>query len=171
VSGVVVRSADSGVGSTEPPESGGAGFAGAEAGTGEVITDRPGRRVMLLLDTPELAFSEMVHGPGQRGTEPHVHHEHTDAFLVVEGTLTVGAGDGTIEAESGSFVVVPPNVVHYFRNTSDETVRFFNFHTPSCGFGDYLRGRNPSFDQHDPPADGGGDPASVVAIRLSGTSF
>jgi len=38
---------------------------------------------------------------------------------------------------------------------------------PSSGFADYLRGRNPEFDQHDPPADGGADPASAVAVRLS----
>ena len=185
-----VTSASSGVGSTEPtagvgstepakraeataspaPEreqSGGAGFAGAGAGTVEVITDRPGRRVTLLLDTPELAFSEMIHGPDQPGTEPHVHHLHTDAFLVVEGVLTIGLRDGTMEAPSGTFVAIPPNVIHSFRNASDETVRFFNFHTPSQGFGDYLRGRNPDFDQHDLPEDGGIDPASVIAIRLS----
>ena len=139
-----------------------------EAREGERITDRPGRRVTLLVDTPELAFSEMIHGPGQPGTEPHVHHHHTDAFLVAEGTLTIGLREGTLEAPSGTFVSVPPEVIHYFRNTSDGTVRFFNFHTPSEGFGDYLRGRKPDFDQHDPPDDGGVDPAAVTVIRLSG---
>jgi mannose-6-phosphate isomerase-like protein (cupin superfamily) len=134
---------------------------------GDVITDRPGRRVTLLLDTPELAFSEMIHGPGQPGTEPHVHHDHTDAFLVVEGTLTVGVGAGTVEVERGTFIAIPPYVVHYFRNSSDETVRFFNFHTPSYGFGEYLRGRKSDFDQHDPPEDGGADPESITIVRLS----
>ena len=145
---------------------GGAGFAGAGAGTAEVITNRPGRRVTLLLDTPELAFSEMVHGPGQPGTDPHVHHHHADAFLVVEGVLTIGLRDGTLEAPSGTFVTIPPNVIHYFRNASEGTVRFFNFHTPSRDFGDYLRGRNPEFDQHDPPEDGGADPALVTVVHL-----
>lgn len=46
--------------------------------------------------------------------------------------------------------------------------RFFNFHAPRVGFGDYLRGQNPDFDQHEPPADGGSDPDSVVAMRLTG---
>jgi mannose-6-phosphate isomerase-like protein (cupin superfamily) len=133
---------------------------------GEIITDRPGRRVTLLLDTQELAFSEMIHGPGQPGTEPHIHREHTDAFFVVEGTLTVGVGAGTVEVESGTFIAIPPNVIHFFRNASDGTVRFFNFHTPSQGFGDYLRGRNPDFDQHDPPEDGGADPESVTVVQL-----
>jgi hypothetical protein len=39
---------------------------------------------------------------------------------------------------------------------------------PSLGFGDYLRGRNPGFDQHDPPPDGGADPASMLLVRLTG---
>jgi hypothetical protein len=38
---------------------------------------------------------------------------------------------------------------------------------PASGFADYLRGENPDFDQHDPPADGGVDPAAIVAVRLS----
>jgi len=132
----------------------------------EVVTDRPGRRVALLLDTPELAITESVYGPGQRGPDPHVHHEHTDSFIVVEGTVTFAFRDRTLEAPSGTFVSVPREVVHSFRNESAEPARFFNFHAPSCGFGDYLRGLNPGFDQHDPPEDGGGDPESVVVVRL-----
>jgi hypothetical protein len=38
---------------------------------------------------------------------------------------------------------------------------------PSSGFGDYLRGRNPGFDQHDPPANGGVASSSMTAVRLS----
>ena len=136
-------------------------------GDGEHITIRPGRRVTLLLDTPELTITESVYGPGQRGPDPHVHHNHVDSFIVVEGPLTFAFRDGSLEAPSGIFVSVPRNVVHSFRNESAETVRFYNFHSPSCGFGDYLRGQNPEFDQHDPPADGGLDPASVTVVRLS----
>jgi len=133
----------------------------------EVITDRPGRRITILLDTPELAITESVYGPGERGPDPHVHHEHTDSFIVVEGMLTFGLRDETVEAPGGTFVSVPREVVHSFRNESSGTTRFFNFHSPSCGFGDYLRKRNPGFDQHDPPEDGDGDPASVIVTRLS----
>jgi hypothetical protein len=46
------------------------------------------------------------------------------------------------------------------------STRFFNIHAPSCGFGDYLRGQNPGFDQHEPPPGGGVDPASVVVRSL-----
>jgi hypothetical protein len=37
---------------------------------------------------------------------------------------------------------------------------------PSLGFADYMRGRNSTFDQHDPPEDDGVDPAAVVVARL-----
>jgi mannose-6-phosphate isomerase-like protein (cupin superfamily) len=134
----------------------------------EVITDRPGRRITLLLDTPDLTVTESLYGPGERGPEPHVHHEHVDSFLVVEGALTFGFRDGTLEASAGTFLSVPRDVAHSFWNESPETTRFLNYHSPSCGFGDYLRGRNPGFDQHDPPQDGGLDPAAVVVVALPG---
>jgi hypothetical protein len=59
--------------------------------------------------------------------------------------------------------VAPPAHIHPHHSQC-----FFNFHAPSCGFGDYLRGRNPGFDQHDPPPGGGGDPASVIALVFPG---
>jgi hypothetical protein len=42
-----------------------------------------------------------------------------------------------------------------FRNAGDAELRYLNFHTPSAGFADYLRGRNPDFDQWEPPENGG----------------
>ena len=135
---------------------------------GETITDRPERRVILLVDTDELAMTETVYGSGERGPELHVHHGHVDGFVVVEGELTIAIRDGSLRAPVGTLVLVPPDVVHTFRNDGTEVARFFNLHVPSCGFGDYLRGRKLDFDQHDPPADGGLDPASLIATRLSG---
>jgi quercetin dioxygenase-like cupin family protein len=135
---------------------------------GEKITDRPERRATLLIEADEVVVSEFFYGPGERGAKPHVHHHHADAFLVVEGELTVTIGDGQLRAPAGTLVVLPPNVVHGFDNDGAEHMLVYNFHLPASGFGDYLRGRNPDFDQHDPPADGGADPASAVAVRLSG---
>lgn len=134
---------------------------------GETITDRPGRRVTLLLDAGEIAMTETIYGPGERGPELHVHHDHVDGFVVVEGELTFPLREGSLHASAGTLVLVPPDVVHSFRNDGPEIARFFNLHVPSCDFGDYLRGRKPDFDQHDPPADGGADPVSVIATRLS----
>jgi quercetin dioxygenase-like cupin family protein len=136
-------------------------------GEGERITDRPGRRATVLVDADEVVISEFLYGPGERGAKPHVHRHHADAFLVVEGELTLTVGDGSLVAPAGTLVVLPPNVVHGFDNDGEESMLAYNFHLPASGFADYLRGRNPEFDQHDPPADGGTDPASAIAVRLS----
>ncbi len=142
----------------------------SEAGgaDGETITDRPGRRATVLVDADELIVSEFAYGPGERGAEPHVHRHHADSFLVVDGEFTFAFRDGSITAPAGTLLLFPPGVVHGFDNDSEADARCFNLHAPSLGFGDYLRGRNPGFDQHDPPADGGVDPASAVVVRLSG---
>jgi quercetin dioxygenase-like cupin family protein len=133
---------------------------------GEKITDRPERRATILVDADELTVSEFFYGPGERGAQRHVHHHHADAFLVVEGELTVAVGEGSLRAPAGTLVVFPPNVVHGFDNDGTEPMLVYNLHLPASGFADYLRGRNPGFDQHDPPADGGADPATAVAVRV-----
>ena len=59
-------------------------------------------------------------------------------FYVLEGTLTLRLGDETIEAAAGSFVCVPPGVIHTFRNASERPVRLLNFNTPA-GWENYMR--------------------------------
>ena len=68
----------------------------------------------------------------------------------------------TVTGPPGTLAAAPPNVVHTFRNASDATAIFLNLHVPSLGFGDYMRGRNPAFDQHEPPPDGGRPLADAV---------
>ena len=152
---------------------------GAEAGSevvvrraggqeGDTITDRPEeRRATVLVETDELTISEFDYGPGERGARPHVHREHADAFLVLEGEFTFHLRDGSRALPAGTLVVFPPGVVHGFDNDSGAHARCFNFHMPSFGFADYMRGRNPDFDQFDPPEDGGLDPSLVVTAKLS----
>jgi uncharacterized cupin superfamily protein len=134
---------------------------------GERITDRPGRRATVLLDADDLIVSEFAYGPGERGAAPHVHHDHGDAFLVVEGEFTFAMRDGPVAVPAGTMVLMPPDAVHGFDNSSGAPARCFNFHMPASGFGNYLRGRNPGFDQHDPPTSDADTPPVVVA-RLSG---
>jgi quercetin dioxygenase-like cupin family protein len=135
---------------------------------GEKIRDEPERRATILVDADEVTVSEFAYGGGQRGAQLHVHREHADAFLVVEGEFTFGLRDGRQPVPAPALMLFPPGLVHGFDIDSDEPARCFNFHMPASGFADYLRGRNRDFDQHDPPADGGLDPSEVVAVRLSG---
>lgn len=128
------------------------------------MTDQPQRMLRILADLEELIVTWFRYEPGQKGPDPHVHHHHTDAFYVLEGELEVSLGPElqSVRATPGAFAAAPPDVVHTFRNSSDATAVFLNLHVPSMGFGDHMRGRNPGFDQHDPPADGGRPFADAV---------
>jgi mannose-6-phosphate isomerase-like protein (cupin superfamily) len=137
-------------------------------GDGETITDLPDRNLRILLAHELLDVTWTRHGPGQLGADPHIHREHVDSFFVLEGELVFGVGPEVedVRAPAGTFVSVPQNVVHSFRNNSDRTSVFLNFHAPSGGFADYLRGRG-GFDSFDPPADGG-RPVSDLIVSLPG---
>ncbi len=132
---------------------------------GDTITDRPGRRATVLVETDEITISEFDYGTGERGAQRHVHHAHADAFLVMEGEFTFHFRDGSHAFPAGTLLVMPPNVVHGFDNDSGDSARCFNFHMPSFGFADYMRGKNPDFDQFDPPEDGA-DSGSAIVTRL-----
>jgi mannose-6-phosphate isomerase-like protein (cupin superfamily) len=138
-------------------------------GGGEVVGDAPDRRVEILCDSEWLNATLSRMGPGRAGADLHVHREHADMFYVLEGTLTVrlGVEDRQVEAPAGSLARVPPGVVHGFRNASEATLRYLNFHAPGRRFNDYLRairdGRTFAYDQFAPPDDGG-IPAGAATI-------
>ena len=140
---------------------------------GEVITRTDRRDLVLIADLPDISVSRMRYVPGEWGPDPHVHHEHTDSFYLLEGELTfvLGREDERITVGPDTFVAAPPNVVHSFGNEGDAEARFLNFHTPQAGFGDYLRGRRDGrdvpFDSFDPPQDGG-LPASEAIVSGPG---
>jgi quercetin dioxygenase-like cupin family protein len=133
-------------------------------GEGDVVTDRPERTLRILVELDDLIVTWFRYEPGEKGPEPHIHKHHTDAFYVLEGEVEVSLGPEltAVKALPGTIAAAPPNVVHTFRNASDATAIFLNLHVPSMGFGDHLRGRNPTFDQHEPPADGGRPFADAV---------
>ncbi len=84
------------------------------------------------------SMSEAMFPPGMKGPPPHAHRSTTDTFYVLEGTLHVTVGDREIDAPAGSYILVPPGIVHTFANTSDTPVRFLNINAPG-GWEHYLR--------------------------------
>ncbi len=84
------------------------------------------------------SMSEGTFPAGMAGPPPHAHSHTTDTFYVLEGTLHMMVGDREIDAPAGSYILVPPGVVHTFANTSDEPVRFLNINAPG-GWENYLR--------------------------------
>jgi quercetin dioxygenase-like cupin family protein len=138
--------------------------------TGELIADTPDRRVEILLEADAVHATRTRLGPRRAGTDPHVHRRHNDVFYVLDGELTLRLGpDGEVVAPAGTLVVVPPLVVHGYRNAGDGGVRFLNFHAPAEGFAAHLRalrdGAPHAFDQHRPPADGGRPAADAIVAH------
>src|SRR5215218_10653336 len=140
---------------------------------GETIADAERRALVLLAEREEVTVTWTRYGPGERGPNPHVHREHTDAFYVLSGEVTfeIGPDREQIRARAGTFVAVPPNVVHAFLNESAADASWLNMHAPDTGFAAYLRalrdGTDPVFDSFDPPA-GGGLPASEAILTGPG---
>jgi mannose-6-phosphate isomerase-like protein (cupin superfamily) len=133
---------------------------------------RPGEgesteRYTILADRDELVLSEFRYPPGREGPEKHIHRHHADGFYVLEGRLGITLDEEELVLGPGAFVLIPPDVIHTFGNPGDEPGRYLNFHAPGYGFGEYLRGRNPDFDQHYVPP-GSGRPASEAVVRQPG---
>jgi len=110
-------------------------------GEGERIAIGPMTAVMkATAETTGGAFSisEGVVPPGASGPPPHAHGHTFDTFYVLEGTLRVTVGDRQIDARAGSYVLVPPGVVHTFAHATAEPARFLNINAPG-GWEHYLR--------------------------------
>jgi mannose-6-phosphate isomerase-like protein (cupin superfamily) len=65
------------------------------------------------------------------GPVRHRHAQMTDIFYVLEGELTFDLGDEQRTVGVGSFVLVPPGVVHTFSNRGSVPARFLNVYQPA----------------------------------------
>jgi mannose-6-phosphate isomerase-like protein (cupin superfamily) len=141
---------------------------------GELITDRPERRVSILAARPGLTATLSDYAAGQEGPGLHVHREHTDAFCVLAGelTFTVGPAHDEVRLGPGGFVAVPAGVVHTFANRGTAPARWLNLHAPDAGFAAYMRGARDgvrvAWDSFDAPADGGAPVSGVTVAHPAG---
>jgi quercetin dioxygenase-like cupin family protein len=63
-------------------------------------------------------------GPGAHS------HPEDDIFYVLEGTMSLLAGDEWIDAAAGSFVLIPGGIKHDFENRGDVRAGVLNFYAP-----------------------------------------
>jgi quercetin dioxygenase-like cupin family protein len=85
------------------------------------------------------AYVEMdvVAHPGSQ-TMIHYHPEQEETYQVVEGTLEVFRDGQWQSVPAGVSMMVPPKMVHGFRNTTTAPVRFINVHRPALNFQAHL---------------------------------
>jgi mannose-6-phosphate isomerase-like protein (cupin superfamily) len=136
--------------------------------TGETLVDQPEATVRVLADRPELVLTYMRSrtegGPGR-----HLHRQHADGFIVLEGEYAFELGDERATRGAGTAVVIPPEVIHRYEHETTEQGAFLNLHAPAMGFAEYLFGERPPEEADnwfDPPEPG--RPASdAIALAFA----
>ena len=88
-----------------------------------------------------------------RGASPPLHtHPQDESYIVLEGRLTVQAGEQRFELEAGAAAVVPMGVAHTFRVES-QTAKVLVLSTPA-GLERFVRdGSVPATESSLPPSD------------------
>jgi mannose-6-phosphate isomerase-like protein (cupin superfamily) len=136
---------------------------------GEPILRRERREISILDAREEVTITHARYAAGEQVAGPHVHHEHTDAFYVLEGELTfeIGRETETITVSAGGFVAAPPQVAHSFHTDGDRPARWLTIHAHDGGFAAFMRGARDDveveWDMSAVPA-GGGLPASEAIV-------
>jgi mannose-6-phosphate isomerase-like protein (cupin superfamily) len=75
------------------------------------------------------SISEWWLEPKTKGPGAHSHDED-DIFYVLEGTMSFFVGDRWIDAEKGSFVLIPGGITHDFENRSTARAGALNISAP-----------------------------------------
>jgi quercetin dioxygenase-like cupin family protein len=107
----------------------------------------------------KLALVEFV---GARGDMPplHVHQADDETFFVLQGELTLFAGDQVVRLQAGSAVLAPRGIPHAYRVESEQA-RWLVACTPA-GFDAFVREvGEPAPQETLPPADIEVDPARI----------
>ena len=108
-------------------------------GQGKAIVVAPGagKRVgnveflALSQDSPRFTLSLITMAPGREGPAKYVHQDEDDAFYVLDDEIRFVVEGEDVVAGAGTFVLVPPGVVHTFRNPTASPVRILNIHAPA----------------------------------------
>ncbi len=89
------------------------------------------------------------------GPPLHVHRDQDDTFFILDGVLTLQAGDDVIDLMPGDFASVPAGVVHTFDNVRKDQppVKVINLMTPG--------GLDSMFQNMALLAEAAGDPAKA----------
>jgi mannose-6-phosphate isomerase-like protein (cupin superfamily) len=138
---------------------------------GEPILRGGRREVDIVVAQEEITITHARYAAGERVAGPHGHHEHTDAFYVLEGELTfeIGREAETVTVGAGGFVAAPQGVVHAFRTSGDRPARWLTIHAPDGGFAAFMRGVRDGveveWDISPVPSDGG-LPAREAIVKV-----
>jgi mannose-6-phosphate isomerase-like protein (cupin superfamily) len=78
----------------------------------------------------QYSISEWWLEPNTNGPGAHQHVDKDQIFYVLEGTISILAGDKWTDAGRGTFVRIPRNTMHTFENRTDQKAAMLNFDVP-----------------------------------------
>jgi quercetin dioxygenase-like cupin family protein len=103
---------------------------------------------------------------------PHTHDVEDEFFYVLEGELEFDLGETTISAPAGTFVHVPKQTLHGFRNAGTQRAKMLDCHTPGGFEKFFLAAGTPCLDIKLGPPKERPDMERFVAIcRAHGMRF
>ena len=73
---------------------------------------------------------ETTFPPHYRMVLPHWHDKKSESFYVIDGALTFTLDDQTFIVQRGNFVLVPPQTVHVYWNSTASPVTFLTYSSP-----------------------------------------
>ena len=104
-------------------------------------TPTEGRTIAVVGDVYRfLATGDDTHGtyatweaivPPGGGPPPHVHSREEEGFYILEGEITLQAGDQRIVATAGMFVNMPIGMPHSFKNESSKPAKMLIMIAPA----------------------------------------
>jgi quercetin dioxygenase-like cupin family protein len=107
----------------------------------KILEPNKGKHIAIVGDINTiLAFKEDTGGtysfieakvfPGG-GPIPHIQTREHEGFYVVEGQIIFNVDEQRIEAKPGTFVNIPPNVLHSFKNETNENAKLIIVLSPA----------------------------------------
>ena len=72
------------------------------------------------------------------GVPPHIHDAHDEYFYILDGQLTLWAGNAEVVAKAGAVVAAPRGVPHGYRNDTERPATALCLYTPA-GYENYFR--------------------------------
>ncbi len=106
-----------------------------------------------------LWVAEVTQPPGI-ATPLHVHHDGSEAFFLLEGSILYEAGDQLSELRAGGFVFLPAGIPHRFRITGSAPARFIAIAVPGELSDLYREVGTPARERRMPPS-GPPDPEEI----------
>jgi quercetin dioxygenase-like cupin family protein len=91
--------------------------------TAPVRIDNPNGHIVFSVTSQDsggaLGVYEFMLRPHTDGPNPHVHHEITETFYVLDGELEIVHGDTVLSLGAGASATAVPHDVHAFNNRTD----------------------------------------------------